>query len=79
MKLHMTKEWYMRAAELEEGEIGAGLSPLHCAACEGRGYIWTVPSGFNPFEAEIDQIAKVSQKVPCSCASGKAFEKSTGQ
>lgn len=36
-----------------------------CARCQGDGYYWRVPNGFNPFLAGAIQTAAVSEKVRC--------------
>lgn len=36
-----------------------------CAHCEGRGFEWRVPNGFNPFSAGGFNTARAMSKVPC--------------
>lgn len=36
-----------------------------CPKCDGKGYRWSTPPGFNPFEAGGWTTARAMQKHPC--------------
>lgn len=41
-----------------------------CQRCQGDGYYWRVPDGFNPFLAGGFQTAAVSEKIKCWACRG---------
>ncbi len=41
-----------------------------CPRCEGKGWNWGVPEGFNPFLAGAFSTARASRKVTCSDCGG---------
>ena len=51
------------------------MADADCVRCEGKGYFWRVPEGFNPFLAGGFKTAAVSYRVPCLCVSLKNEER----
>lgn len=41
-----------------------------CDRCDGKGWYWRVPDGFNPFLAGGWSTARAMYRVPCGCATG---------
>ena len=53
------------------GEI-AKLTPLlDCHKCEGKGWYWRVPEGFNPFLAGGFSTARAMCRAECQCSKGR--------
>lgn len=45
-----------------------------CNRCEGKGWFWRVPEGFNPFLAGGFKTAQEMYKATCLCVSLKKEE-----
>lgn len=44
-----------------------------CEVCGGRGWVFRLPHGMNPFEMRLPGIEKAMQRVPCpDCIGGTA-------
>ena len=41
-----------------------------CPRCEGKGWNWQVPAGFNPFRAGALAAARASREVTCNDCNG---------
>jgi len=44
---------------------------MDCHRCEGKGWYWRVPEGFNPFLAGGFSTAREMYKVPCQCVAAR--------
>lgn len=49
----------------------AGAEARACSECEGKGYRFRLPDGFNPFSAGGWNTINAMYRVPCGCAALK--------
>ena len=69
---HLIDSGYHDITPEQEREIEARET---CEDCDGKGWNWRVPEGFNPFYASIEVTARAMSKAPCSCEEGKRLRR----
>ena len=50
---------------------GKAVYKTTCETCNGDGFYFRLPSGMNPFLSDINQIARMTRKVWCSCGAAQ--------